>query len=37
MKKIKKNYIKKKPLTKKKVKKIINKNQKKNLKIKKKY
>ncbi|MDC1462777.1 hypothetical protein N8449_00595 [Alphaproteobacteria bacterium] len=35
MKKIKKNYIKKKPLTKKRVKKIRNKNQKKNLKIKK--
>jgi hypothetical protein len=35
MKKIKKNSIKKKPLTKKKVKKIINKKQKKNLKVKK--
>ena len=35
MKKIKKNYIKKKPLAKKKVKKITNKKQKKNLKIKK--
>ena len=35
MKKIKKNPIKKKPLAKKKVKKIINKKQKKNLKVKK--
>jgi hypothetical protein len=35
MKKIKKNSVKKKPLAKKKVKKIINKKQKKNLKIKK--
>ena len=35
MKKIKKNSVKKKPLAKKKVKKITNKNHKKNLKVKK--